>query len=221
MALTDVLTGVAGTALSLLRPTAALDVVAVLGPGFSPIFGAARPLVASVFEDARIMEHPLETGAVIADHIVFQPTEIDLPLACVGELAYRSTYAAIRGAFHAGLLLTVSTRTGIYPNMVIVEMPHEETPNAFNAVMLRVRLREAKFVTPKTGLSTDQTQNASQSSTVKRGNQQTSTPNASQSQQATNTASQSGAGPTPSPKGSTLYQWFGGGGPPTAGGGGF
>lgn len=209
MALTDILTGVASTALSLLRPTAAIDVVAVLGPGFSPIFSAARPLTASVFEDARLMEHPLETGAVIADHIVFKPMEIELPMACVGELAYRSTYAAIRAAFFAGTLLTVRTRTGMYANMVLLEMPHEETPNAFDAVILRLRLREAKFVTPKTGLSETQVADPAQSSTVNRGNQQTSAANGPQTAQANSTMSQSGAGPTPSPKGSTLAQWFG------------
>lgn len=211
MALQDVLSGAANLAMSLLRPSVAQDVVAVLGPGFIPLFSAARPMTATVYEDARVMEHPLETGAVIVDHIVFRPVEIDLPMVCVGEIAYRSTYAAIRGAYAAGLLLTVRTRTGMYPSMVITELPHDETPNAFDAVTLRLRLREAKFVTPKTGLSADQVQSPQQTSTVNRGNQQTSPASAPQTAQAANTMSQSGAGPTPSPKGSTLYQWFGGG----------
>lgn len=208
MALTDALSGFANLAVSLLRPSVAQDVVAILGPGFAPVFSSARPLTASVYEDAKVMEHPLETGAIIADHIVFQPVEIDLPMACVGEVAYRSTYAAIRGAFLAGTLLTVQTRTGTYPSMVLMEMPHEETPNAFDAITLRLRLREARFVTPKTGLSTDQVQNPAQSSTVNRGSQQTTAASTPQAAQATSAMSQSGAGPTPSPKGSTLHQWF-------------
>lgn len=208
MALTDVLSGAASLAFSLLRPSVAVDVVAIMGPGFSPMFSAARPLTASVYEDAKLMEHPLETGAVIADHIVFNPTEIDLPMACVGELAYRSTYATIRGAFNAGTLLTVRTRTGVYSNMVIMEIPHEETPNAFDAITMRIRLREARFVTPKTGLAPAQVQDPAQSSTVNRGNQQTTAATAPQAAQASSTMSQSGAGPAPSPQGSTLYQWF-------------
>lgn len=211
MALTDILSGAVDFAASLLRSSVAMDVVAITGPGFGSMFSAARPLTASVYEDAKLMEHPLETGALIADHIVFQPIEIDLPMACVGEIAYRSTYAAIRGAFNAGLLLTVRTRTGSYPNMVIMEIPHEETPSAFDAIIIRIRLREARFVSPKSGLSTSQTQNPAQSSTVNRGNQQTTAASAPQTAQASNAVSQSGSGPAPSTQGSTLHQWFGGG----------
>lgn len=211
MALTDVLSGAANLAFSLLRPSAAVDVVAIMGPGFGSVFSAARPLTASVYEDAKLMEHPLETGALITDHIVFGPIEIDLPLVCVGEVAYRSTYAAIRGTFNAGTLLTIRTRTGMYSSMVIMEMPHEETPNAFDAITINLRLREARFVSPKSGLAADQVQNPAQSSTVNRGNQQTQAASAPQTAQATSTMSQSGAGPAPSPQGSTLHQWFGGG----------
>jgi len=99
MAITDIITGAASFAKGLITPTRAVDVVAITGAGFAPLFTQARPLVANVYEYADIMEHPLETGSVVADHIVFQPTEIELPLVCVGETAYRSTYAAIRSSF--------------------------------------------------------------------------------------------------------------------------
>ncbi len=210
MAITDIITGAVGVARGLVTPTRSLDVVAITGAGFAPLFSAARPLTAGVYEFADIMEHPLETGALIADHIVFQPTEIELPLMCVGELAYRSTYAALRSTFKAGTLLTIRTRTGSYPNMVITDLPHEETPDAFDAVAIRLRLREARFVSPKTGLSQSQVKNPSQASTANRGNQQTSAANGPTSSKAGNSFSKSGAGPTPSPKGSTLYQWYSG-----------
>lgn len=210
MALTDIITGAASFARGLITPTRSLDVVAITGAGFVPLFTNARPLVASVYEFADIMEHPLETGAVIADHIVFQPTEIELPLMCVGEFAYRSTYAAIRATFHAGTLLTIRTRTGSYPNMVITDLPHDETPDAFDAVSIRLRLREAKFVTPKTGLSEAQVADPAQASTVNRGDQQTTAANAPTTAQAASSYSQSGAGPTPSPQGSTLRRWYDG-----------
>lgn len=210
MAITDVITGALTAAKSLLIPTKAIDVVAITGAGFLPLFSLARPLTASVYELADLMEHPLETGAVIADHIVFRPIEIELPLLCVGEVAYRSTYAAIRATFNAGTLLTIRTRTGSYSNMVISDLPHDETPNEFDAISIRLRLREARFVTPKTGLSQDQVQDPKQASTVNRGSQQTSAANASTSAKAASTFQQSGAAKTPSVQGSTLYQWYSG-----------
>lgn len=204
MAITDILNAAVTVARGLITPSRAVDVVAITGAGFAPLFASARPLAANVFEYADLMEHPLETGAVIADHIVFRPMEIELPLMCVGEFAYRSTYAALRTTFNSGQLLTVLTRTGSYPNMVITDLPHEETPDAFDAVAIRLRLREARFVQPKKGLAASQVKNPTQASTSARGAQQTTATSAGGS-----TMAQSAAGKTPTPQGSTLYQWFG------------
>lgn len=208
MALTDILTGVANLGLSLLRPTAAVDVVAVLGPGYSPLFALARPLAATVYEDAKLMEHPLEMGSVIADHIVIQPMEIDMPCMVVGETEYRNTYAAIKSAFISGTLLTVVTRTGVYTDMVITAMPHDERPQSFNAIEMNIRLRHAVFVKPQSSaLSSSQTQNPAQASTVKKGSQQTTAASAPTTANAASTMAASGAGKPAA--GSTLYQWFG------------
>lgn len=206
MALNDILSGAVSLGRSLLGPSRAVDVVAILGPGFAPIFSNFRPLVATVTESAQLMEHPLETGAVIADHIVFDPMEIELPGIVRGEAEYRNTYAAVRATFKAGTLLTIVTRTGVYPSMVIYEMPHEERPQSFDAVEMSIRLRHAVFVTPQsTAMSADQTKDAKQASTTAKGAQQTTATNAAKSSAASSSYSNSGAGPTPS--GSKLYQW--------------
>lgn len=218
MALTDVLSGAAALGKSLLRPSRALDVVAITGGGYGPMFPDCRPLVATVFEDARLMEHPLETGAVIADHIVFEPTEIELPCRTVGEVAYRNTYAALKMAFLQGTLLTVMTRTGVYDNMVIVSMPHDERPDAFNAIEMNIRLRHAVFVQPQsTELPASKTTDPKQSSTVKKGAQQTTPASTPKAASATAAARNSGTANTPAagaaagssaaPRGSTLYRW--------------
>lgn len=197
MAITDVLTGVANSARSITGSTRAVDVVAVTAGGFSPVFSAARPMTASVYETAELMEHPLETGAVIADHIVHKPIEIELPLICVGDVAYRATYATIKTAFLAGLLLTVTTRAGSYSNMVVADMPHDETAAQFDAIAIRLRLREAKFVTPKSELAPAQVKSPQQASTVKRGSQQTTATNPSTAANATSAATTSGGAVTP------------------------
>lgn len=209
MAITDILAGAVNIGRSLIKPTRAVDVVAITGPGFVPLFSFARPLTAEVHERAELMRHPLETGAKIADHIVFDPVEIELPMIIAGELNYRSTYALIRQTFLAGTLLTVVTRTGSYPNMVLQEIPHEETPSSFDAIGMRIVLSEANFVQPKSGsLSQEQAENPSQSSTVNRGAQQTSAANASQSAKAGAAYGQSGSASGVGPQGSTLHQWY-------------
>lgn len=211
MAITDILGGASTLGRSLIRPTRAVDVVGITGGGFAPLFSDARPMRAEVIETAALMEHPLETGALIADHIVFDPIEIDIPFIIVGESEYRNTYALIKATFKAGTLLTVLTRTGSYPNMVLSEIPHEERPDAFNAIAMRIRLKEAHFVAPKTGsLSQSQTGDPSQSSTTSRGAQQTTGANASQSAKAGSSYGQSGAGGANNPAGSTLYRWYNG-----------
>lgn len=206
MALTDILTGAVSAAQSFIFSSKrSVDVVAITGAGFVPLFTAARPLAADVFEYADLMEHPLETGAVIADHIVFRPMEIELPLICPGDLAYRATYAALRATFKAGTLLTVRTRTGSYPNMVITDLPHEEKAEQFDAIAIRLRLREAHFVTPKSGLASSQVKNPAQASTVNRGSQQTSAATGSGAAKAAASAASSGGGAAA--QGSTLYRW--------------
>lgn len=196
MALTDVLFGAANLARTLTGPTRSEDVVAIRA-GFAPLFNAARPMAASVYEAADLMEHPLETGAVITDHIVHQPVEIELPVVCVGAAAYRATHAAVRGAYLSGQRLTVTTRTGSYPDMVIADMPHEETAQQFDAISIRIRLREARFVTPQSQLAPAQVKTPAQASTVNRGTQQTTASKPATAARATSTASASSAATTP------------------------
>lgn len=205
MAITDAIFGAASLARGLIKPTKAVDVVAITGAGFAPMFTQARPLTAGVYETAEVMEHPLETGALIADHIVFQPIEIEMPLLCVGEFAYRSTYALLRSTFNAGTLLTIRTRTGSYPNMVITDLPHEETADVFDGIAIRLRLREARFVTPKSGLAKGQVKDAKQASSTNKGTQQTSGTGSAAASKASSAAASSGAGATP--QGSQLYRW--------------
>jgi len=192
---------------SLIRPSQAVDVVAILGPGFVPLWSALRPLEAAVFESADLMEHPVENGTVIADHLVHHPREILMPMVCIGEREYRSTYASLKAAFMAGIKLTITTRTSSYSDMILTDMPHEETPDRFNAISMALRFREAIVVTPQSGgLTEEQTQDPAQASTQAGGTKQTTTPSTAQAAQGSTSYANSGAGAAP--QGSTLYQWY-------------
>ncbi|OJW21166.1 MAG: hypothetical protein BGO49_24440 [Planctomycetales bacterium 71-10] len=127
-------------ALELLALGSNVDVVAVYD-GFTQVFAEARPMKASVRETSRIMEHPAENGVIIADHHVINPVEVDLSLLIPVQF-YGSTYAQIRQAFANATNLSVQTKTGVYLNMVIADMPHEENPDLYDAIAMLLRLKQ-------------------------------------------------------------------------------
>jgi hypothetical protein len=116
---------------------------------FGQMFADARPLKAHVRETSKVMEHPVETGAVVADHHVINPVEIDLPVV-VNAQSYAATYTQMRQAFVNATLLSVKTRVGTYSNMIIADMPHEEDPEMFDAIVVGLRLKQVLFVVPGT-----------------------------------------------------------------------
>jgi len=137
--------------LSALIPSGSADVVAVFDQTFKQLFSTARPLKITVKEEKKVMQHPIETGEVIADHAVIQPVNIELSVLLQGRDDYRSVYQEIRTIFLNNTIIIVQTRTGTYSNMVISAMPHDETPEQFDMIAIAVKLEEALFVTPKTG----------------------------------------------------------------------
>lgn len=125
--------------------TASFDVVAVLDKDLVQVFPFARPIKATVREDAKLMEHPLETGASVVDHRVILPTEVELSMVLASE-EYADVYQQIKQIWKRGDILNVQTRTDSYDSMVIASMPHEESGDMLDGVTLAVMLREVKFV---------------------------------------------------------------------------
>lgn len=138
---------VSGSAGSL-PSSATMDVVAVLDDGFAQVFRDARPMKAAVKEEAKLMEHPLEDGSVVTDHMVIQPVEIELSMTLIPE-TYRETYKEIKEMFRQGKILTVMTRADTYANMIIQGLPHDEVPEIFDTVILSLNLKEVTIVRPE------------------------------------------------------------------------
>lgn len=154
--------------------TYAADVVAILRTdSLAQVLADARPMQATVLEVAELMEHPLEDGSTTADHIVYRPVEIDLPLMLTGD-AVSQVFAELRELFRAGTILAVQTRTRLYRSMVLIEIPHDETAEALDAILVGVRFREAVFVEATYGgLAPAKVKDKAKSSTKKKGAQQT------------------------------------------------
>lgn len=164
--------------------TTAADIVGVFDSDFNQVFPAGRPIKATVKESAKGMEHPVENGSTITDHRVIEPTEIELTLLLVGE-EYPDTYGRIKALFLKTDLLIVQTKTGSYPDMMIVEMPHDETPDVFDGVPMALKLREVQLVTAQfqalPPASVQPGAGKRNASTVKRGEQTGKTETASES----------------------------------------
>lgn len=137
---------IANLATSVLSSFLAQDTVAVYTQDFNQVFRDARAIKAVVKESAKVMEHPVENGAIITDHRILLPTEIDLSLILT-PATYRETYDQINQYYIEGVLLIVQTRSGIYVNQLIHSMPHEEDPSLFNTITLALGLKQVQFVT--------------------------------------------------------------------------
>lgn len=158
--------------LDTLIPNASADIVAVFDENFSQVFENARPVKAMVKEYAKVMEHPIETGATITDHRVIQPIEIELSMILASD-DYRSVYQQIRQLYLDATLLTVQTKTATYENMLISEMPHDEDPDQFDSVILALRMKEVDFVTATFGtLPASKVANPVNASTTQSGEKQ-------------------------------------------------
>lgn len=152
---------------------AKVDVVGIYsgdGATFGQMFARARPMRANVRETSRVMEHPVETGATIADHHIINPVEIELPMLIASQ-DYASTYTQIRQAFVNATPLSVKTRTGIYKNMIIAEMPHEEDAEMYDVITMGLRLRQVLFFLAGTNQLADNFQpvDATNSNTISSG----------------------------------------------------
>lgn len=156
--------------------TNAVDVVGVFDDSFNQLFNLARPIKANINPSSKIMDHPIEGGATSSDFRIILPTEIELSLICSSD-EYKSAYQQIKTVYLAGQTVTVKTRADTYLNMMISGMPHDETPDMYNAIAVALKLREIIFVTTQyQSLPPSQVQNSDDQSTVKAGEATPKTP---------------------------------------------
>ena len=168
--------------------TKAVDVVGVYDVDFNQVFPDARPLKASVSNEALFFKHPLESSATRTDHIIFQPVKISMAVMMSGE-DYKSVYQQIKQIYRSQTQLIVQTKTDTYENIYIQSIPHEESPENFDSIIMSLVLEETKLaVTEITFIPEVELD----SNTKNRGQQESKTPTNAQEQ-----------------RGSTLSRWFG------------
>lgn len=145
------------------------DEVAVFDANFQQLFVNARPIKATVKEVAKVMEHPVENGATITDHRIILPIEIEFSMVCNPE-NYIDTYNQVRTVFFGVNLNTVQTKTGRYGNMMIQQMPHEESIDNFDTITIALTFKQVLIVQAQYGtLPPSKVANKKDSSTADKG----------------------------------------------------
>lgn len=150
-----------------------VDVVGVLDSSFRQVFPDARPMKASIKEESKVMQHPVENGSNVVDHRVLLPVEIKLSVMLAGD-SYRDTYQQIKQYYLRAELFSVQTISDTYPNMLISAMPHEETPDISDAIPMEITFTEMRIATTRHGTahSSHGKSDARDKSTTGRGQQQ-------------------------------------------------
>lgn len=134
---------------------------------------ASSIMSCNVVDDSKMCEHPIESGATITDHKIFNPVEIDIRLSLPNYI-YRSVYQELRQIYEESPKLRIKTKSGWYSNMVLQGLPHEEKPENFDRIVFDLHFKEVKEVQPKyIKLPTSQLKNAENSTTKKVGNNAT------------------------------------------------
>jgi hypothetical protein len=142
-----------------LVPTFGEDVVAIYKQNEvgsdAQIIESSNPIRANISERATFFTHPLESGRNITDHRIIEPVEIELRLlitdgaSVLGGIrggnfrnAAADIYNEIRKLFIDGTPIAVQTRTGVYFDQIIQEMPHEETSEIFDGIIISFKSSE-------------------------------------------------------------------------------
>lgn len=153
--------------------TASQDDVGIFTQDFKQVFSYARPIKATIKPIKKAMEHPIESGAVITDHVILMPIEIEIPMI-VPSGSVQDMYQQINQYYMNSTLLIVQTRSSVYVNQYIAEIPHDENNDQWDTIEITIKLKQAQVVNSQ-GV-TIQVKKPSNNSTVDRGTQQGQVP---------------------------------------------
>ena len=154
-----------------------IEVVAILdAETFEVLFDGGHIMALDVLDEKKYTQFQVEDGSSRSDHSIKLPIAITLPFRIAENT--RVTFENLRQAYLNDRILIVQSRVASYESMVIEAMPHSETVDNLMGVTVDIRLVEWRTVTPVYGeLPLGTTRNPAQSSTIPRGQQQTTDAN--------------------------------------------
>ena len=141
----------------------------------------------SVKDDSQFITHPIETGAVIADHHVFNPIQVTCSVAfppkgfkwaqiSLVDLLYgrgqsfEETFKELSLLYKTSAKLRIKTDADVYDNMYITSIPTDVSPDDADRQIFSITFEQAITVTPQyIKLPAGSVKNASNSSYTKTG----------------------------------------------------
>lgn len=127
----------------------------------------------SVSETSKATRYAVEDGTSRNDHVIQNPAEISIGMMLAGEVA--QLFQILKQTYLERKLVTVQTKTDVYADMLVEEIPHEQDAGMTDGVTVDVRLVEWREVAPEYGeLTAKKVAQPWQSDTVKRGSQASS-----------------------------------------------
>jgi len=141
--------------------------IGIYDKNHAPLFQDAQISKVQVRETSKTMEHPIESGTVITDYKVINPVSIILNIYLTRK-NYNSVYQSLLTNFKKSTLLLIQTNARIYKDMIIADMPHNETPEHFESIILSLSLKQVFTVKPIV-TSITKAKHAKHTPTTKRG----------------------------------------------------
>ena len=141
----------------------------------------------TVRDDSQFATHPIETGATIADHHIFNPIQISCYVAfppkglkwtqvSVVDLLYGrgqtfdETFNELQTLYKSSAKLTIKTDAKVYENMYITSIPSDVSPETADRQIFNITFEQAKMVMPQyIKMPANVVKNPSNASSVKSG----------------------------------------------------
>lgn len=120
----------------------------------------------AVEDVAKVFEHPLETGAVIIDHEVFEPKTAIIQAYISNDDA--NTLKELEYLYLSGVTLRIRAGNKIIDKVVINQKPYEITGSVFDKTLYSISFKEAQEVSP-TYTALPKARNASNTSRINSG----------------------------------------------------
>ena len=141
----------------------------------------------SVRDDSQFATHPIETGATIADHHIFNPVQITCNAAfppkgfkwaqvSIVDLLYGrgqtfdETFNELETLYKTSAKLTIKTDAKVYENMYLTSIPSDVSPDNADRQIFSITFEQALMAMPQyVQMSVSQVKNPSNASYVKGG----------------------------------------------------
>ena len=120
----------------------------------------------SVEDRAKLFEHPIETEAVVTDHEIFDPAQINIQAYI--SISDTTTLTELEQLYLGGTVLQIRAGNKIIDKAVISARPFEISSSAFDKTLYNISFKEIQTVT-STYVAMSSAASASDVSTVNSG----------------------------------------------------